>query len=581
MDLIFTLQAGNIIAPKNWQDIKLKMTFNDNNQPQIEADEITFVNEQVAVIQNQLDTAGIYSGLDFNIGLVNSTQQLYLGGYLDLTTLRWDSPVQCKAKFLQSDSLQLLDDKFRGCSFAYLQSLGKITPSDYIDVPVIIQKKFDGTEVAVSSFILFMITKTILEINAKDAPESVLKLSKIAISGINTPAEVLEFVGRLIYIIAYYALMAIAIINLLKSLRENFIPRLTKYRGIRLKTALERACTHFGYVLDCDIEDIYNIVYLPAKNNPKVKPNANDEGIPNPQDFGYNVAELFQLVFDLTDSKFTIKGKTLYIRNQYSEFWKGTSSNILPSHIATEAFSYNANDLFANTLLHFQYDSSEEHTLPSINKHADDYSRGTNFEAIVDFDNGGDQLGKMNKGLKEISIPMALGMRRTRLSATEEVLKNLLSSVDILIKLLGGGTPLTDAINLSKGALLISQNSFNVAKLVYLDKTGFIPPYHRDYLSATAMWRNYYVNTSFVYNGKENQRLMFKDVKIPMDFERFMAYKDSPYFQLEADSSPFSGNTGKILNLSWNIASDSAVADFYIEKQYIGNQILTSKEIES
>jgi hypothetical protein len=580
MDLIFVLQAGNIIAPKNWQDIKLKMTFNDNNQPQIEADEITFVNEQVAVIQNQLDTAGIYSGLDFNIGLVNSTTQLSLGGYLDLTTLKWDSPVQCKAKFLQSDSLQLLDDKFRGCSFAYLQSLGEITPSDYVDVPVIIQKKFDGTEVAMSSFMLFIIGKTINE-TFKDTADQLAEAVAGIVPGSVTLYVIIKQVLTILYIIAYYALILIGIYKLLQSLRENFIPRLTKYRGIRLKTALEKACAHFGYVLDCDIEDLYNIVYLPAKNNPKVKPNASDEGIPNPQDFGYNIAEMFQLVFDLTDSKFTIKGKTLYIRNQYSEFWKGQSSNILPSHIATESFSYNANDLFANTLLHFQYDSSDEHTLPSVNKHADDYSRGTNYQVITDFNNGGDQLGKMNKGLKEISMPMALGMRRTRLSTTEEILKVLFTTVDQLIKLLGGGTPLTDAINQNKGALLISQNSFNIAKLVYLDNTGFIPPYHRDYLSATAMYRNYYVYRSFKTNAKDNQRVIFNDVKIPMDFERFMAFKDSPFFTLEADTSPYSGKEGKILSLSWNIASDSAQIDFYIEQLYIGDKVLIETTIES
>lgn len=581
MDLLFTLQAGNIIAPKNWQDIKLKMTFNDNNQPQIEADEITFVNEQVAVIQNQLETAGIYSGVDFNITLADGINQpLSLGGFLDLTTLKWDSPVQCKAKFLQSDSLELLDNKFRGCSLAYLASLGKISANDYVDVPVMIQKKFDGTEVAISSFILFVISKTIFE-TYKQSAENLSFAAAALVPGSVSIALIIKNVLTILYIIAYYALLVIAIYQLLKTLRENFIPRKTKYKGIRLKTALERACTHFGYVLDCDIEDLHNIVYLPSKNNPKVSPNANDEGIPNAQDFGYNVAELFQLVFDLTDSKFTIKGNTLYIRNQYSPFWDGQSANILPSHIATESYSYNANDLFANLLLHFQYDSSDEHTLPSVNKHADDYSRGTNFEVITDFDNGGDQLSKMNKGLKEISIPMALGMRRTRLSTTEELLKGAVFAIDQLIKLFGGGTPLTDSINANKGCLLISHNSFNVAKLVYLDKTGYIPPYHRDYLSATAMYRNYYVNRSFKTNATKNQRYVFNDVKIPMDFERFLGYKDSPYFQLEADSSPFSGLKGKIMSLSWNIASDSAIIDFYIEKQYIGDKVLIEKEIES
>jgi hypothetical protein len=577
--LDFSIQYGNFGIPKNWKDLNLKMVFNSNNQPQIDIEEFILVNQQILPVQNHLEFNTMLDGMDLDIVMSDEVNQpLFLGGYLDLTTLKWDSPVQCRAKFKASNSLDLLDDRFKATSFAYLVEKGNITENDFINVPTMVQKKFDGTEVAFASLGLFIITKTILE-TYKDSSAKVLKASKILISGTGAPSEILEAIGTILYTLAYYTLLVIALINLLKTLKENFVPRKTNYKGIRLKTALTKACEFFGLTLDCDIEDLYNFVYLPSKTNPHVSRNKNDEGIPNVQDFGYNVSEMFQLAFDLFDAKFTIKNKVLYIRNNNSDFWRNQSSNIFPSHIDFEKHSYNTNELYANRLIRFQYDSSDEHTLPSINKHADDWSRGTNFQMITDFNNGGDNLSKMNKGFNEVSIPMSLGRRRTNLSTAEELMKQLFKGMDTLIKLLGGGTPFADTINLNKGCLLISQPAFNNAKLIYLDQTGYIPSNHRDKLSAEALYNNYYHLNSFKTSYDRAQKFIFNDVKIPMDYNKFRNYIDNPFFVVDTDASPYAGKYGKLLEISWSPSVDYAIVNIAIEQEYINHELLIETPI--
>lgn len=184
--LDFSIQYGNFGIPKNWKDLNLKMVFNSNNQPQIDIEEFILVNQQILPIQNHLEFNTMLDGMDLDIVLSDEVNQpLFLGGYLDLTTLKWDSPVQCKAKFKASNSLDLLDDRFKATSFAYLVEKGSITANDYINVPTIVQKKFDGTEVAFASLGLFIITKTILE-SYKDSSAKVIKSAKILISGRRT-----------------------------------------------------------------------------------------------------------------------------------------------------------------------------------------------------------------------------------------------------------------------------------------------------------------------------------------------------------------------------------------------------------
>lgn len=573
----FSLGGQSIDAVKNWMDMRFKMQFDDNVQPWIELDEFIFVNEQVIIIDNHINDIGIFEGLPLVISLEEGVEKYTFNLLVDLTTLKIDSPVQYRAKVKLANGMNQADERMKAVSYGYLEDQQVIGKGDYVNVPVVIKEKFDTLENLVIALTLFVIIKTVNE-TYKDTAEKLMKAAKIPFSAGATAAATFEAIITVLYIIAYWSLTLIAVLKLLRELQKNLIPVATHYKGITIRKGLQKALEYFGYTLDTDIGDFDKFVYLPSKTDNKVRTNARDEGIPNVSDYGYQVIEMFELAFMLTNSKYTIIDRTFYIRNKNSSFWHNMSTNEMPSNIAMEPYRYNAFEMFANKLVHFQYDSSDSWTMPS-NKEKDDYSIGTNFEAIVDYENGGNNLAKMQKGLQEINIPLALGKRRDKLSATEVYMKLMVSGFDLIIRIFGGKT-LTSQINEHRGRLVISGPSFNVAKLIYLDN-GFIPANHRTvHLSARAIYEKYYSQDSFVNNPTRAQRLLFDNIKIPFNFTQFVKYMNNPFFKIQDDGSAFGSKNGKITMIEGNIAGDVAIADYYIEQQY--NKVaLTEKWIES
>jgi hypothetical protein len=184
---------------------------------------------------------------------------------------------------------------------------------------------------------------------------------------------------------------------------------------------------------------------------------------------------------------------------------------------------------------------------------------------------------KLNRGLKEISLPVALGTRRDKLSALETALKGLFVSVDLVIKLFGGKT-FGQKINDDKGALIISQPSFNVAKLVVI-QNGIIPQNHRDLLSAIRLWNEYHYWQSFKSNPTVAQKLLFNEGEegsILFDFSHFQQTKPSGLFTTS------DGRQGKFRHLKWKPDADRlSECSYEISEQYMNPDNLTETPIEA
>lgn len=587
-DILFEID-GNEVYPTNWQNIQISCTFEDNAQPVLITDEFTFVNEGAKLISEWFSKYP-FQGMPFTIQLYNGIDSYTKTGCIDfsdytieksgiLRGVEYVTEVKCKIKL--DDNIDLLDDQLRALSYGYLaREGGVITQSDYIDIPVVVRRKFDGVEVAMASLSIYLISKELYEGAEKFKTLWIKKVVAVITNPTSKPAAIFEAIAIAIAIIAYYALMLLAIYRFIKALQENILPTKTTYKGITERKALEKACEHLGVTLDCNISELDYSVYLPSKTDNRTRKNRKDEGIPNVSDFGYQVSEMFEIILKKYNARTKKIGTTLYIRKENDTFWFDTASYVLPSNIELEKYRYNIEDLKANFIISYLYDYSDEWTMPNSRQRPLDnndkdfeskqFDKGVAYELLTDISNPINPKYKQNKGLKEVRIPLALGQRKNSLSALEISLKALFGVVDLVIKLFGGKT-FAEKIDEHKGHLIISAPSFNIAKNIPI-QNGLIPQNSRDLISAQTLYNNYQVN-SFKTNPTYSQRKVFENIKIPFDMADFMSIIVNSYFTTE------DGKKGKFTKLEWSVDKDYAVADFWIAEQYIDPNTLVETNI--
>lgn len=600
VSITFTLNNKELPPPKNWQDITLSATFGDDIQPVIEVDDFVFVNESAKEIMDWVAAGKIFEGIPFTLqfAITLPTPEIIIyNGALDCTEMEVISPVEVRIKMKPDEGLDLLDKKIQGLSYGYLADLdggerGHIDAEHYTDVPVIIRKKFDGVETAMTAFIVYLMTKEVLEFTKEQKAKIIQATKTLLTTPLNKPAEIFTQIAMLLVYLAYYAFMLIALLNLVNTLFTNLFPRPTKYKGITLRTALERALDRFHLELDCDIPELDYFVYLPSKTDNKIRKNRKDEGIPNTDDFGYQVSEMFSLVFMLFRAK-SIRitdgnGKRkLIIVAEKSDRLRQLSTYELPNGInepgrgiLTERYRYNTDEMRANFLLTFQYDPSDEYTMPNArdtpfdSKKADEeknrYEKGTSYEVITDIKDA-DAPYKLAKGFEEIRIPLALGTRRNTLSVLERSAQLMFGAVDAIIKLFGGKT-IGEKIDDGRGRLIISHNSFSIPKLICL-QNGLIPKNHRDILSARALYQNYHYWRSFKTNPDNSQGKVYENIRIPFGFTDFVKTQRTSVFTTQ-------GSQGRFKTLSWRFSSDTATCSYIVYQRYVNPDALTEKFIE-
>lgn len=590
----FQLGNASTEPPANWMDIRFNAAFGAEMQPELDNTSFRFVGKNAQVIYDHLQIYGPLVGIKFEIVVSSLGQAYYYNCVLDLTDMSCTEIKDAFGRVIDreyevaikpDEGLDLLDAKLKSISLGYLAQLekgdkGKIDQSHYTDVPVIIRKKFDATEVAMASLAILVVENILVQNKFEKLKNDYQAIKAILSDPLQKPAEIFFRIVTLILILAYYAALLIAVIRAVKTIFDNLAPKPTKYKGIKLRTALERILERFDTTLECDIPELDIITYVPSKRDDKIRQNRKDEGIPNVDDFGYQASEMLDIVFNLFRAKPIMRpGKVLKIEPEKDN--ESDSGYVMPD-VLLEQFRFNTEDLKANFLLTFSYDPTDEYTLPNARNTPFDskkrdaekrrYDEATSFEVITDIISA---ETKLLKGLEEIRIPLALGTRRDTLSVLDEVLRFFANIVDKVVNLFGGKLDLTGQIDSHRGKLLISSNSFSIPKLVVI-QNGVIPQNHRDILSAEALYRNYHYWRSFKNNPQNTQGRIYENIRIPFEFANFIKTNQSPYF------TTFEGKRGKFTQLKWSVAKDEAIADFIVYGDpYIPSDRLTEREIKS
>lgn len=584
--LRFLLDSQTANAPRDWQDIEVLATFdNEATQANITTSDFTFVNEENVIIRDYVQAGlnggeGIFQGfpLDIEAYNIDSVRSIFKG-FLDLTDDYEESEdkPELKAKLKRDNGLNQFSDRLSPLSYAFLESKGIFTASDYETIDYVVVKKINVFEELVSAIILFMMIKELREA-IKGSSEAIANV--VAHIGGGATGGIVGAIYAVVVAaiqIAYTIILTIAIIDLGKQLINTLSPFIRQHKALKLNTAIEKVVNYLGYDFVTNIEEMETVLYLPS--NPKLPPEdfiqeienaitvdaGTPTGIPNTQDAQYFCPQMFAMVQKLFNAKPAIIDGVYYLYAKDDPFWVQNATYTLPSVQPTNK-KYNTDEFKASTFLAFETDLKDSWTVDNF--------LGTNYQVIVDAQNSVNTKAKYLKGLNEVQFGCALPSRYDNLNQLEQQLVVVAGKIDNLVNFFGGNSDLVGRFEAKIGCLKQEQNWHTIPKLVIVEGTK-LPVNHRDQFSAKVLYDKYHAEKSFVANGTKlwyGQKIRYEGVIVPFGMDNFLELIDNSYFTDDQNRD------GKVISIKWKPAQDFAIVDYWVRQPYTHN--LTETFIE-
>lgn len=464
------------ISPRNILDIGLSTNNIGNPQLlQIDTDTIILPREGKDLILNHVATQGVFEGIPYSIELETGLKLEY---YIDLTegTVYRDFDIEVKIKKRKGYDNFL--DNSQGLSFELMNVKG--VNFNFIDIPYLIIPENQaeiGLTLAIATYVM---TKE--AINAtRDLITATTNLIKAVTPNISlVPApplgEIISLAiglaGQLVYTLAVY----VALVKLAQQMFELIFPKVRYYKGTTIKELVDQGCKYLGYKLNSTLLDSMDKLTLMPVPLSKQKKGIFDylqndlnfsftKGYPTAQDSVSTLGELIASIELWFNARTRVSNGVVEIERR--DYWQNITTNTtLPAlNIQDQRqneYTLNTEEAWKRSYIHYQVDYSDTHTLDFFDPTDAEYS--TEPTNVINSD-----LVSI-KGLNDINIPFALGVRKDKLNWIENFAKEFFKIADSITGLFGSGTSLASAIQNRVGVTQISQQFYSVTKVLYASK---------------------------------------------------------------------------------------------------------------
>jgi dihydroxyacetone kinase DhaKLM complex PTS-EIIA-like component DhaM len=570
------INGKNLNVPKQFFDVGVKASFEDNVQANLTTEDFTFVLQAYQEIKQWIEDGqgngvGIFEGIPLTIVQSDRGSNATLfRGIIDLqnNTVIQENLKQITARLRQDQNLNQLDNLLEPLDYGYLKEIGVITALDLVNVDYVVNKVDNTLETITTLITVYLLSKQLAD-SIKELGTTIATISGIAASGITGGiGATIYSVATAILQVAYAATLLVLIIDFGSDLINNLVQPLRTHKGIKLKTLLSKACEHIGFNFNTTIDELENIIYLPSNQNFDQVGGSNilkkagviTRGIPNPTDIGYTCNELFEICRTIFNARYVVNNGTVEFHSENSAFWLRNSTWTLPisrKNQAEKSFRYNTDELKSSILIQFQTDIVDQYTIKNYT--------GTSYQVLTDAKAVNQEGNKTITGLERVDIPYALGTRKDELNAFEKALLPLANLFDSIADVFGGRTNLAGKVKSRLGVLQVSDNNHAVPKLLYFNANGRIPSNQRSLFSARVLWDKYHNEKSFVENNFGRQRKYYEGVEVPFGLADFVALIHNSYFRDE------NGVIGKVTSIEWNFSKDKATINYWVQEIYTTN----------
>ena len=611
----FLLNNINISEPINYQELSLELNF-DND----ESSESVSVTEWDFGVGIQDDSDGSYAankhisnglsggvgvgeGMPFELDLeYNGAVDNLFSGYIDL----WDATIDCNlvtATATEKGGLDWLRGAANGVTFEYLyeehKGSGRITDSDFVSVPYVINSIPNGKEAFLLTLTAFTITTTIIsEIN---------KMKDLIIeSGFPTETSaVIKFAFQVIYV----STLIVSVVNLIIQAVKMLIQPIKYHKGMYLRDLAQRGAEYFGLEFKSTILEstsFYKAVILPQKNTQDIDAKDGVTGFFKPEDaqYGYfsgTYGGFLQMLKTMFNAKLMMSNGV--IRLERKDYTTSTPKYILPN-VEKGSYTLNKSDFVSNLFIEFQTDLNDKNTIQQY--------EGTTAQIQTTYKNAINKDMVLLSGFERKSIPLALGKRKVELNVPEKIIKafsivldpligglitlanGFIITVNVIIKAISKVlkllkkigikigfdpepiktikyTPIKELIDNRINMLMMENDFINTPKIILVDEKSTprntkLNGSNESVLNSVYLYNNYYKINSFdtaENSGNANQYKIYES-EVPFCYE--------DYVKVKSDNKLIDGEKeGEIISLRWNVDAQTAEIKYKINELYSNN----------
>lgn len=566
--------------PVEWMETTVQATINDDSfEANISTNEFTWVGEVAEYIKDTwIPQYGVFVGVPYRIEVTEdgSTEVVFDGmiNLRDREIMSKERPIIFKAPVIEFQNNATIFDKISIMTQGMLFDQGFISISDAVDIPTVKESKKNVAERAI---ILGQFGGRVVSAFTRWIQDFLSAISDTV--GVSLPLGLIETLLLFVNIVLELQLL----IDQFQEIRNLFFPDVRYYKGIKLRTIIEKALIKAGnYPVDWGIIEpiLDKIVLMPSQDgfDGWPTPGVPMSGILNRRDWGYLVLEAQQTVQLLFNTRQDVRNNVAHIKTKSDPFWTN-SPLFTPEDTKLETtaqyqngtFKERTDEVFGTTYISYEYDPTDTHTLTQNEDDAHEiHRRPINLP---------DERLNLMRGLQEIKIPYALCVRKQPLDNLLDLFMGVNAEFDFwLTQLQDKISALSDSISSDAGAgsfidtilsstglntiiegrtgvLKIDDNAFGLPKLVYLNDEGKIPENFKDFVGAAAIYNNWYLPESPAdVNEFAGQKVDRKSWRIKFGLVPWQQTRTNPYFDIPSGS-------GKFTTITWKMDQGSAVTD--------------------
>ncbi len=518
------------VSPRNVLEIGLSTDYTGNPDVlSIDTDTIILPREAKDLILNHVSTQGVFEGIPYRIETSGGVSLEY---YVDLTegTVYRDYEIEVKIKKRKgSDNFFENAD---GLSFELMNSKG--VNFNLVDIPYLIipdNQAEIGITLAISIYVLtkesIQATKDLVT-TSRDFIEAVSP--NIGIPPVPPTGEIISLglavLAQLAYTIAVYG----ALLKMVRQMFELLFPKVREYKGSTVKDLLEKGCSYLGYTFQSTLIDANsNLTVMPV---PMVKEKKsifdyiqNDlnfsftKGYPSAMDSVATLGELIRAIEIWFNARTKVNNGIVEIERR--DYWQNITNNTTVPALNVQdsrqnEYIFNTDEVFKRSYVHYRVDYSDTHTLDFFDPTDAEFS--TEPLNVINSD-----LVSI-RGLNDVNIPFALGVRKNSLNWIEKFAKGFLKTVDSITGLFGGGTSFESQITNRVGVTQVSQQFYSTTKILWA-VNGKQPDNYTNYLKAGNIYNQYHKINEININGYK----IFSDVPVRLRSEEFISLLDNNF----------------------------------------------------
>ena len=519
------------IAPRNLLDIGVVSDFtNRPDELSLNVDKLVLPREALGIIQNHLQTQGVFEGIPYRIEMA---QGVILQYYVDLTENAifrdFEIEVTIKRRIAKDSFFENAD----GTSFELMASKG--VQFQFIDVPYLIVRdnlEESFVQLAISTYLM---TKELIQA-AKDLGTTITDFIQALVGSPVPPLGAVISLGiKLIIQAAYTAAVFIAVGELASQLIQVYFPSVRYLKACKVKELISKGCQYLGYQFQSNLLDNFSgatILPVPlVKEKLSIFDNLSNsltgvaftKGYPTAQDSTPTLGSLIAAIETQCNAETKVVNGIVQLERR--DYWQNLTPNaILPALVLQaerqDEYTLNTSDIWKRYYIHYQYDTSDIHTMDFFDPTDAEYS--TEPANVVNAD-----LVSI-KGLHDVNIPFALGVRKNKLNFVEKSAKVFFILIDALTSLLGSGTNFAGTIDDRIGMLQISQQFFTQTKFLYLIGNKQ-PSNYVSFVSAAGLWEKFH----FINQIQLYQYQVRSDVRTRISESDFVALLNNNFATID------------------------------------------------